>query len=95
VPTEVARAALDLLSVDGEQARFLYGPAKLDWPESATAAELNGSELWLLGAGQQLTLFAAGDQPRVVWRAVAGEVHAEHCRQMLVSSCRLPAGSGY
>jgi hypothetical protein len=92
VPMEVTRAALDLLSVDGEQARFLYGPAKLDWSESIAPAELAGSELWLLGAGQQLTLFAAGDQPRVVWRAAVGEVHAEHCRQMLVSSCRLTGG---
>ena len=92
VPTAVARAALDLLSIDAEQARFLYGPAKLDWAESTAPAELSGAELWLLGAGKQLTLFAAGDQPRVVWQAAPGEVHAEHCRQMLVSSCRLTGG---
>jgi hypothetical protein len=92
LPTEVARAALDLLAVDSEQARFLYGPAKLEWPEAASHAALNGAELWLLGVGSRLVLFAAGDQPRILWRANASEVHAEHCRQMLVSSCRLTGG---
>jgi hypothetical protein len=92
LPTEVARAALDLLSVDAQAARFVYGPAKLEWPEAASHGELNGAELWLLGVGERLILFAAGERPRVVWRATAGEVHAEHTRQMLVSSCRLTGG---
>jgi hypothetical protein len=92
VPMEVARAALDLLTVAGQEARFLYGPAKLDWPDSAPHAELEGAELWLLGAGEQLILFAAGDQPRIVWQAAAGQFHAEQSRQMLVSSCRLTGG---
>jgi hypothetical protein len=64
LPMEVARASLDLLTVEGPEARFLYGPAKLDWPDSAPHAELNGAELWLLGTGERLILFAAGDQPR-------------------------------
>jgi hypothetical protein len=92
LPTEVARAALDLLSVDTQAARFVYGPAKLEWPEAASHVELNGAELWLLGVGDGLILFAAGERPRVVWRAAPGEVHAEHTRQMLVSSCRLTGG---
>jgi hypothetical protein len=92
LPTEVARAALDLLSVDGEQARFLYGPAKLEWPASAHEAGLDEADLWLLGIGSKLILFAAGNQPRVVWKAAASEVHAEQARQMLVSSCRLTGG---
>jgi hypothetical protein len=78
--------------VDAQAARFVYGPAKLEWPEAASHVELNGAELWLLGVGERLILFAAGERPRVVWKAAAAEVHAEHCRQMLVSSCRLTGG---
>jgi hypothetical protein len=91
-PPAVIRAALDLLE-GGEPARFLYGPAKLDWPEGSGAAALPADgPLWLLGVGQRLLLFAAGDQPRVVWRGQAGRVHAEGTRQLLIAGCRLTGG---
>jgi hypothetical protein len=92
VPTDVARATLDLLAVEGPSVRFLYGPAKIEWPDVASHADLGGAELWLLGVASKLILFAAGEQPRIVWRAAASEVHAEQTRQMLVSSCRLTGG---
>lgn len=92
VSPEVARATLDLLAVEGEQARFLYGPAKLEWPDEGRHPDLDESALWLLGADHRLILFAAGEQPRIVWRGGAREVHAEHTRQLLVSGCRLTGG---
>ena len=92
LPADVARATLDLLTVEEGQARFLYGPAKLEWADSARHGDLDESALWLLGAGSRLVLFAAGDQPRVLWRAAAAEVHAEQTRQLLVTSCRLTGG---
>jgi hypothetical protein len=85
----VARAALDLLE-PGEPARFLYGGVTLDWPEGTKPPDYPAG-LWLLGAGSRLVLFAAGEQPKVVWQADAA-VHAEPCRNLLLSSCRLTGG---
>ena len=92
VPPEAARAALDLLVDPAEPGRFLLGPAKLEWPEGTTADALSGAELWLLGAGERLLLFAAGEQPQVVWRGTTRDVHAEAVRQLLAGSCRLTGG---
>lgn len=91
-PAVVARAALDLLVDPAEPARLLLGPAKLEWPEGAQPAPLPGEEFWLLGVGEHLVLFAAGDQPQVVWRGAPRDVHAEHCRKLLASHCRLTGG---
>jgi hypothetical protein len=88
---EVARAALDLLADPAEPARFLFGPAKVEWAEGVRHEPFAG-ELWLLGVGQRLLLYAAGDHPQVVWRGIPGDVHAEPCRKLLVSSCRLTGG---
>ena len=86
---QVARAALDLLE-PGETAHFLYGGVTLDWPEGAQPIEYPAG-LWLLGAGQRIVLFAAGEQPKVVWQASAS-VHADQCRNMLLTSCRVTGG---
>jgi len=86
----VARAALDLLE-PGEQARFLYGGIALDWPDGVKPAEFPAG-LWLLGVGQRLVLFTAGDQPKVVWRGNTS-VHAEPTRHLLLTSCRLTGGT--
>lgn len=91
IPPDVARAALDLLVDPSEPARFLYGPAKLDWPEGAPRPS-SGSELWLLGIGQRLVLFSTGEQPQVVWRGTPRDVHAEQMRQLLASQCRITGG---
>jgi hypothetical protein len=90
-PREAIRAALDLLE-GGEPARFLYGPAKLDWPDGSRAALPTDGPLWLLGVGQRLLLFAAGNQPRVLWRGQVGNVHAENTRHLLAAGCRLTGG---
>jgi len=88
-PGVAARAALDLLE-PGELARFLYGGVGLDWPDGAPPAEYSDG-LWLLGVGQRLVLFAAGEQPKVVWKGDA-TVHAEQTRQLLLTGCRLTGG---
>lgn len=90
VPVAAARAALDLLADSAEQAHLLYGPAKLQWPDGERD-EPTG-ELWLIGVGQRLLLFTAGDQPRVLWRATPANVRAEQVRQFLTTSCRLSGG---
>jgi hypothetical protein len=87
-----ARAALDLLADEAEPARFLYGPAKLHWPEGSRPDANEADSLWLLGVGQRLILFAAGEEPRVVWRGSPGHVHAEATRQLLATGCRLTGG---
>jgi hypothetical protein len=87
----VARAALDLL--DGnESARFVYGPARLEWPEGERAAEPIEGTLWLLGVGERVILFSAGPQPRVLWRGARHNVHAESQRQLLANSLRVTGG---
>jgi hypothetical protein len=91
-PPAASRAALDLLVDPAEPARFLYGPAKLEWPEGGRSDSPDEGGLWLLGIGQRLILFAAGDQPRAIWRGSCGDVHAEQTRQLLVTSCRLTGG---
>ena len=91
VPVATARAALDLLSEPGEAARFIYGPAKVEFAIGSRDA-FGENSLWLLGVGQRLILFVAGDQPRVVWRGMAADVHAEQVRQVLLSQCRLTGG---
>lgn len=90
-PPAVIRAALDLLT-GNEPARFLYGPARLDWPAGNRVILRPEGGLWLLGVGQRLVLFAAGETPRVVWRGQAGVVHAETTRHMLTAGCRLTGG---
>jgi hypothetical protein len=87
-----ARAALDLLVDPSEPGRFLYGPAQLEWPEGSRGGQVSEGSLWLLGMGRRLLLFSAGAQPKIVWRAVASEVHAEQTRQLLSTSCRLTGG---
>lgn len=92
VPAAAARAALDLLISSRERARFLYGPAKLEWPEGGPVGRISDDPLWLLGVDRRLVLFSAGTQPRVVWRGQPNNVHAEPMRQLLVASCRLTGG---
>ena len=92
VSAAAARAALDLLVDSAEPARFLYGPAKLDWPESARGQDIGEGSLWLLGVDRRLLLFSAGRQPRVVWRGNSSDVRAEPLRQLLTTSCRLTGG---
>jgi hypothetical protein len=90
VPAAVARAALDLL-VDS-QARFLYGPARLEWPEESRPDSINEQSLWLLGVDRRMLLFSTGDQPRVLWIGTANDVEAQPVRQLLATGCRLIGG---
>jgi hypothetical protein len=92
IPAAAARAALDLLADEMEPARFLYGPARLQWPDAIRPKENDGDSLWLLGVGQRMILFATGDQPRVVWRGEPGNVRADAARQLLATNCRLTGG---
>jgi hypothetical protein len=89
-PSSVARAALDLLE-PGESARFVYGGVSLDWPDGAAPIEVSQG-LWLLGVGPRLVLFAAGEQPAVLWRGTTA-VHAEQSRHLLMTSCRVTGGT--
>ncbi|MBW8884729.1 MAG: hypothetical protein JF612_08130, partial [Planctomycetia bacterium] len=90
VPAAAARAALDLL-VDS-QARFLYGPARLEWPEERRPEAINDQALWLLGVDRRMLLFSASDQPRVLWIGTATDVHVQPMRQLLATGCRLSGG---
>ncbi|HZN32384.1 MAG TPA: hypothetical protein VFB80_01145 [Pirellulaceae bacterium] len=92
IPPQVARAALDLLVDPAEPARLLLGPATLEWPDGGRPETVAGGELWLLGVDQRLILFAAAEQPQVIWRGTPRDVHAEQARQLLGSSCRLTGG---
>src|SRR5262245_19451105 len=91
-PAAAARAALDLLVDSAEPARFIYGPARVEWPEGIQPDAIIADPLWLLGVDRRLVLFSAGDQPRVVWRGRPGDVSAEPVRQLLATSCRLTGG---
>jgi hypothetical protein len=90
-PSPVTRAALDLLE-PGEQARFLYPGVLLEWPEGEPPGRDDRAGLWLLGAGQRLVVFSAGDEPKVLWRGEAKSVRAEQSRNLLMTSCRLTGG---
>jgi hypothetical protein len=92
VPAPAARAALDLLLDPAEPARFLYGPANLEWPDGNRHEPFDDGTLWLLGLGQRMILFAVGLQPRVIWRGARDNVHAEQVRQVFMSACRLTGG---
>jgi hypothetical protein len=92
VSAAAARAALDLLVDSTERAHFLYGPAKLEWPEGSRMLEVGHGSLWLLGVDRRLLLFSVGHQPRVVWRGSSSDVWAEPVRQLLTTSCRLTGG---
>jgi hypothetical protein len=91
-PIEAARAALDLLADPAEQARFLYGPVRVEWPDGVRDEAPADGSLWLLGVDRRLLLFAAGPQPRVVWRGGPADVRAEPTRQFLMASCGLTGG---
>lgn len=92
-PPAAARAALDLLVDPAEHARFLYGPAKLEWPDGIRPESRELVEAWLLGVAERLVLFVAGEQPQVIWRGTAESVHAEPIRQVLLTGCRLTGGA--
>jgi hypothetical protein len=92
LPVPAARAALDLLADLTQRPRFLYGPAKLEWPENEHEPVEPPGPLWLLGIDQRLLLFTATAQPRVLWRATTAEVRAEAQRQLLGASVRLTGG---
>jgi hypothetical protein len=93
LPPAVSRAVLDLLADPADEGLFLYGTARLEWPDDESDSELEDADLWLLGLSQRLILFAAGPQPRVVWRATPAEVHAEQSRHLLATACRLTGGT--
>jgi hypothetical protein len=90
-PAAAARAALDLVE-PGETAQFLYPGVTFDWPEDAREGKFDKASLWLLGAGNRLVVFAAGREPKVLWRGDASAVHAEQSRNLLMTSCRITGG---
>ncbi len=90
-PLEVTRAILDLLE-PGELARFLYTGITLEWPAGANGTRQRGGDLWLLGAGQRLILFALeDDEPLLVWRG-EGKIELSQERGILSSTARLRGG---
>ena len=87
-PLAVARAILDLLE-PGEQARFFYSGITLEWPVGTEGPSPRGSELWLLGAGERLILFAVeDDEPILFWRG-EGPVELSQEKGILSSTARL------
>lgn len=90
-PLPVARAILDLLE-PGEQARFLYTGITLEWPAGATASATRG-DLWLLGVGPRLTLFAVeNEEPRLLWQG-NGSAQFSQEKSLLSSTARLRGGT--
>lgn len=90
-PLPVARAILDLLE-PGEQARFLYAGITLEGPAAATSSASRG-DLWLLGVGQRLILFAVeNEEPRLLWRG-DGSAQFSQEKSFLSSTARLRGGT--
>ncbi len=90
-PLAAARAILDLLE-PGEQARFLYTGITLEWPAGTSGTSHRGSDLWLLGVGHRLTLFALdNEEPLVVWRG-EGRLELSQEKGILSSTARLRGG---
>lgn len=90
-PLPVARAILDLLE-PGEQARFLYSGITLEGPAAATSSASRG-DLWLLGVGQRLILFAVeNEEPRLLWRG-DGSAQFSQEKSFLSSTARLRGGT--
>lgn len=92
LPIPAVRAALDLTADPAEPPRFLFGPAKLEWPDGQRDTTEGSGPLWLLGFEGRLLLYTATNQPRVVWSAKTSEIRAEAQRQLLGASCRLTGG---
>ena len=87
----MTRAILDLLE-PGELARFLYTGITLEWPAGTNGTGHRGSDLWLLGAGQRLILFALeDDEPLLVWRG-EGKIELSQEKGVLSSTARLRGG---
>lgn len=90
-PLQVTRAILDLLD-PGEQASFLYTGITLEWPAGTNGSGHRGGDLWLLGAGSRLILFAVDDdEPLVVWRG-EGRIEFSQEKGILSSTARLRGG---
>jgi hypothetical protein len=87
-----SRAALDLLADESDPARFLFGPARLDWPEGVRGKFREDGQFWLIGVGQRAMLFTA-DQPGVIWQGTPASVHIEQQRQLLAACCRVTGGT--
>jgi hypothetical protein len=90
-PLAATRAILDLLE-PGEQARFLYSGITLEWPTGTSGYGKPGGDLWLLGAGNRLILFALDDeQPLLIWRG-EGRLEFSEEKGILSSTARLRGG---
>ena len=85
------RAALDLLADESDPARFLFGPARLDWADGVRGELREDGNYWLIGVGQRALLFTA-DKPGVVWQGSPASVHIEQQRQLLATCCRVTGG---
>ncbi|MFN0018181.1 MAG: OmpH family outer membrane protein [Pirellulaceae bacterium] len=91
-PLQVARAILDLLE-PGEQARFLYTGISLEWPAGTSPNGSRAGDLWLLGAGNRLIMFALeNDEPLLYWRA-DGLAEFSQEKGILSSTARLRGGT--
>jgi hypothetical protein len=87
-----SRAALDLLADETDPAQFLFGPARLDWPDGGRSEPREDGQLWLLGVGQRAILYSA-EQPGVVWQGTPASIHVEQQRQLLATCCRVTGGA--
>lgn len=90
VPTDVARAILDLAEAD-EPVRFVYSHVRLEG-DAAERETVTQDRLWLVGAGQRTVLLAVEEPPRCLWASEPGfQVEGE--RGMLSSACRITGGT--
>ena len=90
-PLDVTHAILDLLE-PGEQARFLYAGITLEWPAGTNGARQRHGDLWLLGVGNRLILFALEDaEPLLFWQG-EGSVEVSQEKGLLSNTARLRGG---
>lgn len=89
LPSEAARAVLDLTSAQEPPLPFVY-PAQLE--KASGPSEAAGGGLWLVGRTDRLLLLQTGDPPQVLWQARASEVRLEPQWSLWGASCRLAGG---
>lgn len=90
VPAAVARAVLDVLET-GEQATFLYGGIRFEWPEGVESPKFERTQAWLVGTQRHATLIEASESPRVLWRGDS-KLTLQSDKGLLSSECRLSGG---
>ena len=88
VPTEIARAILDLIQPD-ENLQFVYGDVSVTDGQGTRAAP---DATWIAGIGKRLVGFTIEDKPRLIWQGDS-RVQLQRAKGYLRDGCQLTGGS--